>query len=241
MKYTKIAGQVLIDQYNVNLFEMKLMEFFLDTANVEQIKKAAALGVVDGVTTNPTLIAKEGGKSQQEIINEIAKVIKGPISVEGNGDTCDEIVREGEAYSKWAENIVVKIAFTQEGIKAAKILENMGIKTNVTLVFSANQALIAAKAGASYVSPFIGRLDDISEDGMNLIRDIMQIYRNYGFKTKIIVASIRHPIHVLEAAKAGAHIATIPADVLAKMWNHPLTESGIKKFKEDFAKSEGQK
>lgn len=217
------------------------MEFFLDTANVEQIKKAAALGVVDGVTTNPTLIAKEGGKSQQEIIAEIAKVINGPISVEGNADTCDEIVSEGESYSKWAKNIVVKIAFTQEGIKAAKILEEKGVKTNVTLVFSASQALIAAKAGASYVSPFIGRLDDISEDGMNLIRDIIQIYKNYNFKTKIIVASIRHPIHVLEAAKAGAHIATIPADVLAKMWNHPLTESGIKKFKEDFAKTENKK
>jgi len=213
------------------------MEFFLDTANVEQIKKAAALGVVDGVTTNPTLIAKEGGKSQQEIIAEIAKVINGPISVEGNADTCDEIVSEGEAYSKWAKNIVVKIAFTQEGIKAVKILEGKGVKTNVTLVFSASQALIAAKAGASYVSPFIGRLDDISEDGMTLVQDIIQIYKNYDFKTKIIVASIRHPIHVLEAAKAGAHIATIPADVLAKMWNHPLTESGIKKFKEDFVKS----
>jgi len=216
------------------------MEFFLDTANVEQIKKAAALGIVDGVTTNPTLIAKEGGKSQKAIIAEIAKVIDGPISVEGNADTCDEIVSEGEVYSKWAKNIVVKIAFTQEGIKAAKILEAKGVKTNVTLVFSANQALLAAKAGASYVSPFIGRLDDISEDGMNLIRDIMQIYKNYGFETKVIVASIRHPIHVLEAAKAGAHIATIPADVLAKMWNHPLTETGIKKFKEDFAKSEGK-
>ncbi|MGD6852465.1 MAG: fructose-6-phosphate aldolase [Candidatus Bathyarchaeia archaeon] len=217
------------------------MEFFLDTANVEQIKKAAALGVVDGVTTNPTLIAREGGKSQQEIIAEIAKVIAGPISVEGNADTCDEIVKEGEAYAKWATNVVVKIAFTQEGIKAAKILEAKGVKTNVTLVFSANQALIAAKAGASYVSPFIGRLDDISEDGLNLVRDIIQIYKNYGFKTKIIVASIRHPIHVLEAAKAGAHIATIPADVLAKMWNHPLTDIGIKKFKEDFAKSAGKK
>ena len=217
------------------------MDFYLDTANIEQIKKAAAVGVVDGVTTNPTLIAREGGKSQQEIIAEIAKVITGPISVEGNADTCNEIVREAEVYSKWAKNIVIKIAFSQEGIKAARILEARGIKTNVTLVFSAGQALIAAKAGASFVSPFIGRLDDVSEDGMNLIRDIMQIYKNYGFKTKVIVASIRHPIHVLEAAKAGAHIATIPADVLAKMWNHPLTEIGIKKFKEDFAKCEGKK
>jgi transaldolase len=217
------------------------MEFYLDTANIEQIKKAAALGVVDGVTTNPTLIAKEGGKSQREIIAEIAKVITGPISVEGNACTCNEIVHEAEAYSKWAKNIVIKIAFSQEGIMAARILEERGIKVNVTLVFSASQALIAAKAGASFVSPFIGRLDDISEDGMNLVRDIMQIYRNYGFKTKVIVASIRHPIHVLEAAKAGAHIATIPADVLAKMWNHPLTEIGIKKFKEDFAKCEEKK
>jgi transaldolase len=217
------------------------MDFYLDTANIEQIKKAAALGVVDGVTTNPTLIAKEGGKSQQEIVTQIAQVITGPISVEGNADTCEEIVREGESYAKWAKNIVVKIAFSQEGIKAARILEAKGVKTNVTLVFSSGQALIAAKAGASFVSPFIGRLDDISEDGMNLIRDIMQIYKNYGFKTKVIVASIRHPIHVLEAAKAGAHIATIPADVLAKMWNHPLTEIGIKKFKEDFAKSEVKK
>ena len=217
------------------------MDFYLDTANIEQIKKAAALGVVDGVTTNPTLIAREGGKCQREVIAEIAKVITGPISVEGNADTCDEIVTEAEAYSKWAKNIVVKIAFCQEGIKAARILEAKGIRTNVTLVFSANQALIAAKAGASFVSPFIGRLDDVSEDGMNLVRDIMQIYKNYGFKTKVIVASIRHPIHVLEAAKTGAHIATIPADVLAKMWNHPLTEIGIKKFKEDFAKTEGKK
>jgi transaldolase len=216
------------------------MDFYLDTANLEQIKKAAALGVVDGVTTNPTLIAKEGGKSQQEIIAEIARVIAGPISVEGNADTCDEIVREAEVYSMWAKNIVVKIAFSQEGIKAARILEERGVKTNVTLVFSANQALIAAKAGASFVSPFIGRLDDISEDGMTLIRDIMQIYKNYGFKTKVIVASIRHPIHVLEAAKTGAHIATIPADVLTKMWNHPLTEIGIKRFKEDFAKNIGK-
>jgi transaldolase len=217
------------------------MEFYLDTANVEQIKKAAALGVVDGVTTNPTLIAKEGGKSQQEIISQIAQVISGPISVEGNADICDEIVREAEAYSKWAKNIVVKIAFSQEGIKAARILEGKGVKTNVTLVFSVSQALIAAKAGASFVSPFIGRIDDISEDGMNLIRDIIQIYKNYGFKTKVIVASIRHPIHVLEAAKVGAHIATIPADVLAKMWSHPLTEIGIRKFKEDFAKTEEKK
>ena len=215
------------------------MKFFLDTANVEQIKRAVEAGVVDGVTTNPTLIAKEG-KGQQALIKEIAALVKGPISVEGNGATCDELVKEAEVYSKWAPNIVVKIPMTEEGMKAVRILEKKGIRTNVTLVFSPSQALIAAKAGASFVSPFIGRLDDNSMDGMGLVRDMMQIYKNYGFKTQVIVASIRHPLHVVEAAKAGAHIATIPADVLSKMWNHPLTDAGIKKFREDFAKVEGK-
>ncbi|MEM3555565.1 MAG: fructose-6-phosphate aldolase [Candidatus Micrarchaeia archaeon] len=213
------------------------MKFFLDTANVEQIKRGVEAGVVDGVTTNPTLIAKEG-RSQKELIKEIAAIVKGPISVEGNGVTCEELVREAEVYAKWAPNIVVKIPMTEEGIKAVRILEKKGIRTNVTLVFSASQALIAAKAGASFVSPFIGRLDDNSMNGMELVREIMQIYRNYGFKTEVIVASIRHPLHVVEAAKAGAPIATIPPDVLAKMWNHPLTDVGIKKFREDFAKTE---
>ncbi len=215
------------------------MKFFLDTANVEQIERAVKAGVADGVTTNPTLIAKEG-RSQQALIKEIAALVKGPISVEGNGMTCDELVKEGEVYSKWAPNIVFKIPMSEEGVKAVRILEKKGIHTNVTLVFSASQALIAAKAGASFVSPFIGRLDDNSMDGMGLVRDIMQIYKNYDFKTQVIVASIRHPLHVIEAAKAGAHIATIPADVLAKMWNHPLTDAGIKKFREDFAKAEGK-
>jgi len=215
------------------------MKFFLDTANVEQIKRAVEAGVVDGVTTNPTLIAKEG-KGQQALIKEIAALVKGPISVEGNGATCDELVKEAEVYSKWAPNIVVKIPMTEEGMKAVRILEKKGIRTNVTLVFSPSQALIAARAGASFVSPFIGRLDDNSMDGMGLVRDMMQIYKNYGFNTQVIVASIRHPLHVVEAARAGAHIATIPADVLAKMWNHPLTDAGIKKFREDFAKVEGK-
>jgi len=215
------------------------MKFFLDTANVEQIKRAVKAGVADGVTTNPTLIAKEG-KGQQALIKEIAALVKGPISVEGNGTTCEELVKEAEVYSKWAPNIVVKIPMSEEGIKAVRVLEKKGIHTNVTLVFSASQALIAAKAGASFVSPFIGRLDDNSGDGMGLVRDIIQIYKNYGFNTQVIVASIRHPLHVVEAAKAGAPIATIPADVLAKMWNHPLTDAGIKKFREDFAKAEGK-
>ena len=215
------------------------MKFFLDTANVEQIKRAVKAGVIDGVTTNPTLIAKEG-KGQQALIKEIAALVKGPVSVEGKGTTCDELVKEAEVYSKWAPNIVVKIPMTEEGMKAVSILEKKGIRTNVTLVFSPSQALIAAKAGASFVSPFIGRLDDKSMDGMGLVRDMMQIYKNYGFKTQVIVASIRHPLHVVEAARAGAPIATIPADVLAKMWNHPLTDAGIKKFREDFAKVEGK-
>jgi transaldolase len=212
------------------------MKFFLDTANVGEISRAAELGVVDGVTTNPTLIAKEG-KPQKDLIKEIAKVMKGPISVEGNGCTAEEMVKEAEEFSKWAPNVVVKIPMTKEGIKAVRILAKKGVKTNVTLVFSANQALIAGKAGATYVSPFIGRLDDNGQDGMGLIRDIVQIYKNYNFETQIIVASIRHPIHVLESAKAGAHVATIPAKVLESMWNHPLTDAGIRKFCEDFAKT----
>ncbi len=212
------------------------MKFFLDTANVEEIKRAAELGVVDGVTTNPTLVAKEG-KPQKEIIREIAKLIKGPISVEGNGTTCEQILKEAEEFAKWAPNVVVKIPMTKEGIKAVRILEKKGIRTNVTLVFSANQALLAAKAGASFVSPFIGRLDDNGQVGMDLVRDILQVYKNYDFKTEVIVASIRHPIHVLESAKAGAHIATVPAKVLESMWGHPLTDAGIKRFCEDFAKT----
>jgi len=212
------------------------MKFFLDTANVEDIRKASELGVVDGVTTNPTLIAKEG-RAQKEIIKEIAKIMKGPISIEGNGCTCGEILAEAEEFAKWAPNAVVKIPMTKEGMKAVRVLEKKGIRTNVTLVFSANQALIAAKAGASFVSPFIGRLDDNGQIGMGLVQDIVQIYKNYGFKTEIIVASIRHPIHVLEAAKLGAHIATVPAKVLESMWCHPLTEAGIKRFCEDFKKT----
>lgn len=212
------------------------MKIFLDTANVEEIRRAAELGLVDGVTTNPTLIAKEG-KRHRHVIEEIAKAVKGPISVEGNGTTADELVEEGEEFAKWAPNVVVKIPMTKEGMRAVRLLSKKGIKTNVTLVFSANQALFAAKAGATYVSPFIGRLDDIGQDGMGLIRDIVEIYRNYGYKTEIIVASVRHPLHVIESAKAGAHIATIPAGVLELMWKHPLTDSGIERFSKDFLKT----
>ncbi|MCX6778097.1 MAG: fructose-6-phosphate aldolase [Candidatus Micrarchaeota archaeon] len=212
------------------------MKIFIDTAHVEDIKKAAEFGLVDGVTTNPTLVAKEV-KPHKAVIQEIAKIVKGPVSVEVNGTTAEELVKEAEEFAKWAPNVVVKIPMTKEGIKAVRILAKKGIKTNVTLVFSSNQALIAAKAGASFVSPFIGRLDDIGEVGMDLIRDIVQIYRNYGFKTEIIVASIRNPVHVVDAAKAGAHIATIPANVLELMWKHPLTDIGIEKFKRDYEKT----
>ncbi len=207
------------------------MKFFLDTAEVEDIKKAAALGVCDGVTTNPSLIMK-AGKDHKTVIQEICKLVDGPVSVEGVGETAEEMVKEAEIFSKWASNVVVKIPMTKEGIKAVKLLSEKGIKTNVTLIFSSSQALLAAKAGATYVSPFVGRLDDISEDGMALVYDIMRMFANYGFETEVIVASIRHPMHVVEAARAGAHIATVPVAVLDKLWNHPLTDKGIKTFKE---------
>lgn len=212
------------------------MKFFLDTANLDAIRKAAELGMCDGVTTNPTLVAQEM-KHHDHLVSEIAKIIKGPISVEGDADTAVGIVKEAEVFKSWAPNVVVKVPMTHEGLKAVRILEKKGIPTNVTLIFSPSQALLAAKAGASYVSPFVGRLDDVSEDGMQLVRDIIQIYRNYGFKTQVIVASIRTPTHVVEAAKAGADIVTIPADVFNKLWHHPLTDKGIQKFKEDFAKT----
>lgn len=214
------------------------MKFFLDTADVEEIKKAVEQGLCDGVTTNPTIILRSG-RNQEEVVKEIAKIVDGPISVEGVGDTAEEIVKEAEEYTKWAKNIVVKVPMTKEGIKAVKLLESKGVKTNVTLVFSASQALIAAKAGASYISPFVGRLDDVSEDGISLIYDIVQMLDNYDFKSEIIVASVRHPLHVTESAKAGADIVTVPPSILNKLWNHPLTEKGIIKFKEDYKKSSG--
>ncbi len=213
------------------------MKFFLDTAIVEDIKNAVQLGMCDGVTTNPTLIMKSG-RDHREVVQEISSIVEGPISVEGTGMTADEMIKEGKEFSTWGKNIVVKVPMTEEGLKAVRVLEKEGIKTNVTLVFSPSQALLAAKAGASYVSPFVGRLDDISHDGMFLVDEIKQIYSNYGYKTEIIVASIRHPLHVIEAAKAGADIATIPAKVLNLMWKHPLTDKGIQKFLEDSKKNE---
>ncbi|MDD5553651.1 MAG: fructose-6-phosphate aldolase [Candidatus Omnitrophica bacterium] len=211
------------------------MKIFIDTANIKEKKEAAALGVIDGVTTNPTLIAKENRKAG-EILKEICSVVEGPVSAEVIGLRSEEMVNEAAELVKIAKNIVIKIPLIREGLKAVKILNAKGIKSNVTLCFSPSQALLAAKAGAGYISPFIGRLDDISQKGMDLIRDIKQIYSNYGFKTEIIVASVRNPMHVVEAAKIGADIATVPFPVIEQLLKHPLTDSGIQRFLEDWEK-----
>lgn len=209
------------------------MKFFLDTANVEKIKEFAELGIVDGVTTNPSLIAKEG-RDFHEVIKEICSIVDGPVSAEVISLEAEGMIKEARELAKIADNVVIKVPMTKEGLKAVNVLSKEGIKTNVTLVFSANQALMAAKAGASYVSPFVGRLDDIGHDGMKLIEDVVKIFRNYDIKTEVIVASVRHPMHALESAKIGADIATIPFDVLDKMFKHPLTDIGIEKFLKDW-------
>jgi transaldolase len=211
------------------------MKFFIDTANIEEIREANKLGVIDGVTTNPSLIAKEG-RDFKEVINEICEIIDGPISAEAVNPDAEGMVAEGRELSKIHENIVIKIPMTTEGIKATKKLSGEAIKTNVTLVFSPLQALMAAKAGATYVSPFVGRLDDVAHDGMGLVDKIIQIYENYGFTTEIIVASIRNPIHVLDAALMGADIATIPFKVITQIAEHPLTDRGLEKFLDDWKK-----
>jgi len=211
------------------------MKFFIDTANIEQIKKANELGLLDGVTTNPTLVSKEGRKFE-ELIKDICKIVKGPVSAEVISVETEGMVKEARALAALAENIVVKIPMITEGIKAVKILSQEDIKTNVTLVFSPLQALIAAKAGATFVSPFIGRLDDISSVGMGIVEDILTIYENYGFETEVIVASIRNPIHVLDAALLGTHIATIPFNVLTQLTEHPLTKIGLDRFLADWKK-----
>ena len=209
------------------------MKFFIDTANIEEIRKAWELGVIDGVTTNPSLIAKEG-KDPVQILKTICSIVKGPVNGEVVGITADEMLREAKALAGIHKNIVVKIPMIEEGLKAVRKLSSMGIKTNVTLIFSANQALLAAKAGASYVSPFVGRLDDISHQGMDVVADIMEIYENYLFETEVIVASVRNPLHVLEAARMGAHIATIPYAVISQLAKHPLTDAGLAKFLKDW-------
>lgn len=213
------------------------MKIFIDTANINEIRDAATLGIVDGVTTNPSLIAKEG-KKLEDVIGEICSLVDGPISGEIKATTTDwkDMVEEGKQIAKLHKNMVVKIPMTKDGLIAVKELTKLGIKTNVTLVFSVNQALLAAKAGATFVSPFVGRLDDISEDGIQLIYDIVDVFTNYDITTEIIAASIRHPMHVVECAKAGADIATIPYKVIMQMIKHPLTDQGIEKFVNDYKK-----
>lgn len=212
------------------------MKIFIDTANVEEIRKASKLGILDGVTTNPSLVAKEG-RTVKDVVEEICSIVDGPISAEVMGLKAEEMVSEGRELSKLHKNIVIKIPMCAEGLEAVSILSNEGIRTNVTLIFSAQQALLAAKAGASFVSPFIGRLDDIGNGGIQVVADIAEIFNYYGIETEIIAASIRNPMHVLECAKAGADIATIPYKVIMQMIKHPLTDAGIEKFVADYNNS----
>ncbi|MBP7279869.1 MAG: fructose-6-phosphate aldolase [Sedimentibacter sp.] len=209
------------------------MKLFIDTANVEEIRKANDMGVICGVTTNPSLIAKEG-RIFKDVVKEITDIVDGPISAEVISLDSEGMVREAEELSKIHKNIVIKIPMTAEGLKAVKVLSKEKIKTNVTLIFSAGQALLAAKAGATYVSPFVGRLDDIGNDGMNIIKETVEIFKNYNIDTEIIAASIRHPMHVIEAAKLGCHIATIPYKVIIQLTKHPLTDKGIDQFLKDW-------
>ena len=216
------------------------MKIFIDTADIDEIRELESWGIVDGVTTNPTLV-KKSGLSFRDIINEIFKIVDGPISLEAVSEKADDMIKEAKSLvskvsEKYRKNVTIKISMTPEGLKAVKKLKNEGIKTNVTLVFSANQALLAAKAGASFVSPFIGRLDDIGQEGMQIIEEIMEIFVNYDIETEVIVASIRHPIHVIEAARLGADISTVPPAVIRKMVKHSLTDVGIEKFLKDWEK-----
>ncbi len=211
------------------------MRFFIDSADVKEIRTANEMGCVDGVTTNPSLLAKVG-RGINETIKEICSIVDGPVSAECVSINAPELIKEGKELAKIHENVVVKIPMSVEGMKAVKALASEGIKTNVTVIFSPNQALLAAKAGATYVSPFVGRLDDISEDGMECVSHILEIYRNYDFSTQVLVASVRHPVHVLQAARMGADVATLPLSVIQQLANHPLTDLGIKKFLADWEK-----
>jgi transaldolase len=219
------------------------MKFFLDTANIADIEEGVSWGCVDGITTNPTLISKElvGNMNFKTLVKRILEIVDGPVSLEVTSTAADGMVEEAKRLKKLGDNVVVKIPTTLEGLKALKVLKSQNIETNATLVFSVNQALMVAKAGASYASPFVGRLDDISEDGMSLIEDIRTVYDNYRIETKIIVASVRHPVHVREAALIGADIATMPFDVFKKLINHPKTEEGLKRFLEDWQKIDKEK
>lgn len=214
------------------------MKFFLDTADVEEITKAAEAGLIDGITTNPTLLSKAAGSTgdPREILAQICRTVKGPISAEVVALTTDEMLSEGRELAKIADNIVVKVPLTEDGLRACRKFRAEGINVNVTLCFSPTQALLAAKAGASYISPFVGRIDDVSGDGMELIKQIVIIYDNYDYQTEVLVASVRHPQHVVEAALMGAHVATMPAKVLYQMFQHPLTDKGIAGFLADWEK-----
>lgn len=211
------------------------MKIFLDTASIESIKKFADMGVVDGITTNPTLISKEKGHPE-DIMREIVRIVKGPVNLEVVATKTEEMIEEGLRLKKFGDNVVVKVPMTMDGLKAVRKLSEDKIKSNVTLVFSSNQALLAAKAGASYVSPFIGRLDDAGQEGMAVIREIVQIFKNYDYQSEVLVASVRHPIHVIEAGRIGAHIVTLPPDILGKMLTHPLTDKGLSLFLSDWEK-----
>jgi transaldolase len=214
------------------------MKFFLDTADLKEIRTAAEAGLIDGITTNPSLLVKAAGSSgdPQEILAEICRVVNGPISAEVVATTTDDMLREGRKLAKIADNIVVKVPLIEEGLRACRKFRAEGIHVNVTLCFSPTQALVAAKAGASYISPFVGRLDDVSTNGMELIHQIVTIYENYDFETEVLVASVRHPLHVVEAAMMGAHVATMPAKVLHQLIQHPLTDKGLDSFLSDWAK-----
>ncbi len=213
------------------------MKLFLDTANIEEIRAAAALGVIDGVTTNPSLVAKEG-RSLEEVAHEICEIVDGPISLEVVSTESDAMVEEGRKLAAIHRNAVVKLPTTPEGLKALRKLAREGVQVNMTLVFQASQALLVAKNGAAFVSPFIGRLDDVSNDGLQLIGDILQIYENYGFPTEVLVASVRNPVHVVEAAKMGAHVCTLPYKVFQQLLKHPLTDIGLEKFLADHRKQQ---
>lgn len=211
------------------------MKIFIDTANLGEIREAQSWGVINGVTTNPSLLAREG-REPRKLIEEICSIVDGPISVETCSAKGQDMYRDGQDWAKVHRNITIKVPMTTEGLKATKMLSGEGIKTNVTLIFTPVQAMLAAKAGATFVSPFIGRLDDIGAQGMDVVRDTVQIFRNYGFRTEVIVASVRHPLHVLDSARLGAHIATVPFKVIELLTRHPLTTAGIDKFLEDWQK-----
>jgi transaldolase len=211
------------------------MKFFIDTADVAEIREALSLGILDGVTTNPTLVARTG-RPFKDVILEICRLVPGPVSAEVVSTNAEGMVREGRELASWAPNIVVKVPLTPEGLKAIRVLSQEGIRVNTTLIFQPLQALLAAKAGAAYVSPFVGRLDDVAGYGMRLVADILEVFRHYGYTTEVIVASVRHPMHVLEAARLGAHIVTMPFAVMMQVVKHPLTDVGLARFLEDWQK-----